>query len=154
MYDIEVTERPARRVIGIGHRGPYDRIGGAFEALAAAAEAQGLWPEATEFLGVYFDDPEKTPAEDLRALAGIAVREDLALPDGFEQVRLAAGRHAVLRLIGPYAGLPAAWTWLYATWLPQSGLAPRDAPACEVYRNTPGQVPETELVTEICIPVA
>jgi AraC family transcriptional regulator len=154
MYAIEVTERPARRVIGIAHRGPYHRIGAAFERLAAEVEAKGLWPEAIEFLGVYFDDPETVAQADLRSLAGIAVRDDLALPEGFEQARLAAGRHAVLHHKGPYSGLPAAWEHLYETWLPQSGLTLRPAPASEVYRNAPGQVPEADLLTDICMPVA
>jgi AraC family transcriptional regulator len=154
MHEGEVVERPERRVIGVAHRGPYDAIGPAFERLAAVAGERGLWSEAVEFLGVYFDDPRSVAAAELRSLAGIAVRDDLALPEGLEEVRLPAGRHAVLHHRGSYAGLAAAWAYLGGEWLPASGLAGREAPACEIYLNTPGEVPENELRTDICMPVA
>lgn len=154
MYAVEVLERPARRVIGLPHRGAYNRIGEAFRRLSDAVGAQNLWPEAIEFLGVFFDDPGSVPEEDLRSLAAIAVRDDLAMPAGFEQARLAAGRFAVLHHKGPYEGLPAAWGWLMETWLPASGLKPRPDSGCEIYRNAPGEVPEAELLTDICLPVA
>jgi AraC family transcriptional regulator len=153
MYPVDVVERPARRVIGVAHRGPYEQIGGAFERLGAEAAAKGLWPEAVEVLGIYFDDPRSVPAGELRSFAGIAVREELALPDGFDEVRLPAGRHAVLHHQGSYAGLPEAWAWLTGEWLPESGLGMRAAAPCEVYLNAPGEVPEAELRTDVCLPV-
>jgi AraC family transcriptional regulator len=153
MYQVEVMERPARRVIGVPHRGAYNQIGDAFGRLNAAVAAANLGSQAIEFLGVYFDDPGAVPEADLRSLAAIAVGEDVAMPADFEQAHLASGRFAVLHHRGPYGGLPAAWGWLMAEWLPVSGLRGRDAPACEVYRNAPGQVPEADLLTDICMPV-
>jgi len=154
MYPVEITKRPARRVIGVAHRGAYNRIGGAFERLAAAVTERGLWPEAIEFMGVYFDDPGAVPEPELRSLAGIAVRKGLAAPAGFEEARLAGGQYAVLHHVGPYDGLPAAWAWLHAEWLPQSGVKGRPGAACEIYRNTPGEVEPAALATDICVPVA
>jgi AraC family transcriptional regulator len=102
---------------------------------------------------VYFDDPAAVPEADLRSLAAIAVKDEVAMPADFEQARLAAGRYAVLHHRGPYEGLPAAWAWLSAEGLPGAGLVMRDAPACEVYLNAPGTVAEAELRTDICVPV-
>lgn len=154
MYEVEVMERPARRVIGVAHRGPYTGIGGAFKRLSTLVGEHGLGPEAIEFLGVYFDDPGSVPEDEMHSLAAIAVRDDLPMPPGFEQARLAAGRYAVLHHVGPYAGLPAAWGWMLSEWVPASGLLVREDAACEVYLNAPGKVPEAELRTEICMPVA
>ena len=154
MHEVELVERPSRRVIGLPHRGAYNRIGPVFEQLAAALTERELWPEAVEFLGIYYDDPESVEERDLRSMAGIAVRDDLGLPAGLEQVRLPAGRYAVLHHRGPYSGLPDAWTWLHGEWLPKSGLAQRDGPAAEIYRNSPGQVAEAELLTDICLAIA
>lgn len=154
MYAVEIVKRPQRRVIGVPHRGPYSEIGGSFGRLAAALDQRGLWSEAVEFLGAYFDDPGAVPAAELRSMAAIAVRKGLALPDGFEEARLAGGQYAVLRHVGPYDGLPAAWAWLYQTWLPASGMVRRPAAACEIYRNTPGEVEPAALATDLCVPVA
>jgi AraC family transcriptional regulator len=154
MYRVEIAERPASRVIGIEHRGAYNKIGGAFERLGAAVTEAGLWPEVIEVLGLYPDDPSRVPEAELRSLAGIAVGEGVAAPRGFAEERLAAGRYAVLHHRGPYEGLPAAWGWLRAEWLPKSGATPRAGVACEVYRNAPGEVPPEELLTDVCLPVA
>lgn len=153
-HEIEIVERPEIRVIGLGHAGAYDRIGPTFERLGAALGARGLWPEAREFLGLYFGDPRTVAEADLRSMAGIAVRADLAVPEGFEAVVVPAGRYAVLRHRGPYEGLGEAWRWMYAEGLPTSGLETRDAAACEIYRNAPGEVPDAELRVDICVAVA
>jgi len=68
MYDVEVVERPARRVIGVAHTGAYNEIGPTFEALGAKVSELGLWSEAQEFLGLYFDDPGEVPVEKLRTV--------------------------------------------------------------------------------------
>jgi AraC family transcriptional regulator len=154
MYPVEIMKRPPRRVIGVAHRGGYSQIGGAFGRLKALLDERELWPEAIEFMGVFFDDPHAVPEAELRSLAGIAVRKGLALPDGLEEARLQGGKHAVLHLVGPYDGLPAAWRWLYDEWLPQSGMKGRRGAAAEIYRNTPGEVEPAALATDICLPVA
>jgi AraC family transcriptional regulator len=153
MYPVEIMERPALRVIGLAHRGAYNQIGPVFEQLGAAVTEAGLWPEAIEVLGLYFDDPSQVPEADLRSLAGIAVRDGVTQPAGFAEERLAAGRFAVLRHRGPYEGLPAAWGWLMSDWLPKSGETPRAAVPCEVYRNAPGEVAPEDLLTDICMPI-
>ena len=75
MYQVEVAERPERRVIGVAHRGAYNQIGGAFRTLGAVASEAGLWPQALEVLGVFQDDPREVAEADLRSMAGIAVAE-------------------------------------------------------------------------------
>jgi AraC family transcriptional regulator len=151
MYDVEIAELPARRVIGIGHRGPYGAIGAAFERLGAAVAEGGLEPEAKAFLGVFVDDPGRVPEADLRSLAGIEVRDDLALPEGFEEERLPAGRYAILHHVGPYSGLPAAWGWLVGEWLAGSGVTPRAVPASEVYLDGPGEAAPEAMRTDLCL---
>ena len=87
-------------------------------------------------------------------MAGIAVAEGVAVPAGFEETRLPAGRHAVLVHRGPYEGLPQAWAWL-GRMAPEVG--PDDARRRRRARSiaTPrSEVPPEELVTDICMPVA
>lgn len=154
MYQVEIVKRPARRVVGLEHRGAYSAIGGAFERLAAMLEAGGHWSEAIEVVAVYLDDPGEVAEADLRSMAGIAVRKGLPLPEGLAEAKLPGGQHAVLTLAGPYDGLPAAWAWIYREWLPGSEHEVRTGSPFEIYRNMPGEVPPEDLRTEICVPVA
>lgn len=153
MYPVEVREEPARRVVGVAHEGAYHQIGGAFRRLSDIVSERGLWPQVNAFMGVYLDDPNEVPPSDLRSMAAVSVPEQMPLPDGLEQMHLAGGRHAVLRMSGPYDDLPAAYQWLYGQWLPGSGERLRDAPSLEIYLNDPGSVASAELLTEICVPV-
>ena len=94
-----------------------------------------------------------TPAADLRSHAGLEVGSDTPLTAPLEEVRLPAGRHAVLTFKGPYAGLPAAYDQLFSTWLPGSGNEPADSPVFEVYLNSPMDTAPEDLITEICLPL-
>ena len=69
---VNITEMqmPGYRVIGLQHRGPYEKIGDAFERVHAIADQQNV---PVEFIGVYFDNPEKVAKDSLRSLAGLIV---------------------------------------------------------------------------------
>lgn len=152
MPDVIIRDEPARHLAAMPHRGAYHEIGRAFEKLGAAIAARGLLGQVGRMVGVYYDDPSTVPVADLRSHAGLEFPEtDLAAP--LEHVHLPAGRHAVLRVEGPYSGLPAAYDRLYAGWLPQSGEEPADSPPFEIYLNTPIDTPQEKLLTEICVPL-
>jgi AraC family transcriptional regulator len=154
MYPVTIRTDAARRLAAVPHQGPYHEINRAFEKLFATIVARGQIKDTGLMVGVYYDDPSATPLPDLRSHAGTIVGEELAIVAPIEQVRLPAGRHAVLTFTGPYAGLPAAYDQLYGLWLPESGEKPADTPAFEVYLNSPMDTPQDKLVTEICMPLA
>jgi AraC family transcriptional regulator len=152
VFPVDITEEPPRRVAAVAHTGPYPEIGGAFEKLSAIISARGLWPAVRGGVAVYYDDPAAVEAPGLRSHAGFVLDESAAMPAGLDEVRLAAGPAAVLHFKGPYAGLEAAYSYLYGTWLAQSGREPADAPVYEVYLNGPSDVPPEELLTDIVVP--
>ncbi len=59
----------------------------------------------------------------------------------------------MLRHKGPYSDMKAAYDWLFGEWLVQSGREVADAPVPEDYLNNPRDVPPTELLTDICLPL-
>ena len=65
----------------------------------------------------------------------------------------AGGDYSVLTHKGPYVNLHLAYRWPYGTWLEQAGRELRDQPLFEVYLNNPREVPASELLTEICLPL-
>ena len=153
MFDIEIRSVPARRLAAFAHRGPYINIGSAFERGGAIIGARDLWHQVRGMVGVYLDDPSAVPEEELRSWAGFELGEDAALPEGFEEVHISAGPAAVLHFKGPYGGLSRGYDALYCDWLPASGRDPGDAPAYEVYLNSPSEVAPTDLLTDIHLPL-
>jgi len=154
MYDVTITDFPGVRLAGLAHLGDYQAIGGTFERLLAWAVPQGLVSPHTRSFGVFYDDPDTTPAPSLRAFAGVDVASDFVPPEGVQTVELAAGPVALLRHQGPYADLETAYRHLYGVWLPQSGREPADRPPFEEYLNDCKTLPAAEWLTAIHLPLA
>lgn len=152
MYPVTIQDLPAEKAIGVSHTGPYMQIGKAFETLFGQLGARGMIRPGLRMIGVYLDDPTIVAEDKLRSKAAIISE---AAPGGppLESFAIPGGAHAVLRYVGPYAGLGAAYQWLYGTWLPQSGREAADAPVFEEYRNNPRDTPPSELITDICLPL-
>jgi AraC family transcriptional regulator len=152
-HQATIRETPALRVAALAHHGDYLNIGSTFERLAAIAAGQGLFGPGTRSLGIYYDDPASTSRDALRSDACLTL-PDGRTPGGELQERvIPAGRYAVTLHVGPYAELQIPYTWLYGTWLPQSGEEVADAPCIEEYLNDARVVAPSELRTEIWLPL-
>ena len=152
MYDVEIRDMPARKLAGLAHKGPYHEIGRSFQQLFAIIAARGLFPHIGPGVGIYYDDKDEKPAEDLKSHAAV-VLNDIDAPEGTETVEIPGGKSAVLTLKGPYSGLAAAWDYLYADWLVSSGEAFGNVAPYEVYLNDPTDTAPDDLMTEIVIPL-
>lgn len=154
MIEVKVEHQPARRLFALPYQGDYLKIGAAFEQLAERAAQDGLLGPESDSVGVYYDDPESTPVDELRAHAGIVVPVDAPLPTGLEALELKSGDYAIGVHRGPYEALGNSYRWLFGKWLPQSGREPANQPCHEVYVTDPKTTPPTELITHIFIPLA
>jgi AraC family transcriptional regulator len=153
--NVEIKDLPVLRVATVRHVGPYEQIPQAFERLGAIAGAAGLFGRpGVAMMGLYHDDPDTTAADKLRSDAALVVPEGLAIPEGLVEARLPAGRYACTLFVGPYEQLGEAWARLKHQWLPSSGRRGRPGVSYERYLNTPGEVPDEQLKTELCMPVA
>jgi AraC family transcriptional regulator len=155
LMQVEITHMPARRIASVRHIGPYNQISKAFERLGQVAGPAGLFraPEAA-MVGIYYDDPDSVPSDQLRSDAGLVVSADAKLPEGLSEQHLPAGRYAKTIHTGPYEQLGDAWARLLGEWLPASGHRLGAGPSFELYRNTPMDVPKEQLVTELYAPLA
>ncbi|WP_299685669.1 AraC family transcriptional regulator [uncultured Tateyamaria sp.] len=153
MYDVKVMDAPARRLAGLEHIGPYEEVGRAFEQVTAVFATHNLWPQARGMVAVGYDDPNSVEPEALRSFAGIEVGAEFVMRSDLGEARVPAGPHAVLRVTGPYAQLSAAYDHLFGQWLPRSAREPADAPAYEVYINSPQDTAPADLITDIHVPL-
>lgn len=154
MFKVDTNSVPQRQLGAILHCGAYTGIGQCFEKLATMATEQNLWPSVQGMIGVHYDDPNVVKEPDLRAHAGIWFAEGATIPDTLEEVVLAAGKSAILHYKGPYTAIKVAYDYLYGDWLPKSGLDPANAPPYEIYLNSPADTSESELLTDIVLPLA
>lgn len=153
-YRVELVDLPSLRVATIENRGDYRLANKSFERLMAIAATTGLLTPATRTIGIYRDDPESVPAEELRSAACITVPDGWTPSAGLGEARIDGGSYARIVHTGPYTELEAAYDWLYRTWLPTSGREPRNLPCIEEYLNDPRQVPAKDLETAVLLPLA
>lgn len=147
VHPVEIRALPALTLAMSDHRGAYIDIGRAFARVRDRVGAAG------RMIAIYQDDPDAVPAGALRSAAGMVVPADLAIAEPLHERTIPAGRHAVLRYVGPYSSMHRAYRWLYGTWLPSSGEEPRDHPVFEEYLTDPSDTAPTESVTEIILPL-
>jgi AraC family transcriptional regulator len=153
--DVEIMEMPEQRVAAVRHLGPYNQIGEAFTRLGQVAAAAGLFASpAAAMVALYHDNPQSTPADQLRSDAGVAVARDAVLPTELAEQRLPAGRYARTVHVGAYDTLPDTWARFLGEWLPESGERLGPGPSYERYVNDPRQTPKDQLLTEIYVPIA
>lgn len=82
-----------------------------------------------------------------------ALPHGLPLPDGLLETEAPGGWHAVAVHAGAYDRLPETVEKILAEWLPYSGFRRSEGPIIELCLNDPREVPEADLLTEVCIPV-
>lgn len=153
--DVEIKAMPALRCFCLRHVGPYDQIHETFQKLHAIAGPAGLAGRPGSMLvALYHDDPETTPAAQLRADAALAVTGSGRPPDRLVERRVPGGRYATTVFVGPYERVGEVWSRLMGKWLPASGERAATSPRYEIYRNTPEDTPPEKLVTELCVPLA
>ena len=149
---VDIVERPQLHLASVRHVGSYTRIGEAFQRLNELVTKAGLSNSDTLLIGIYHDDPSKTPEAKLRSEAAITVPPKTKLPRGLTETVIPAGRYAHSTHIGPYTGLGDAWGNLKGS-LPKSGERPADGMSYELYRNTPMNAKPNELITDLYLPL-
>jgi AraC family transcriptional regulator len=89
----------------------------------------------------------------MRYDAGVTVDADVRCPAGLQRGVLAGGRYAVFRYRGPYGDIGHAFDVVYTRWLARADVRVRPAPCLEIYVNGGQGLPESELLTDLCVPV-
>jgi AraC family transcriptional regulator len=155
--DVRVERFAPLRVLSVRHTGSYDQVGSAWRMLMMWAGMSGLIGAGAEMIGVPHDDPDSTPPDKLRYDACVTLASDATAPlDStgiIGQMELTGGDYAITTHRGPYDRLGETYLRLMGNWLPGSGHEARDAPALEVYRNSPLDTAPQDLLTDIRLPL-
>jgi AraC family transcriptional regulator len=152
-FPVTVENQPERRCAGIDHTGSYMAIDHAMGRLFVELGARNALPAQPAMIGLFFDDPDLGPEDQLRSRACLPVADSVHIEAPLVETALRGGLYARLSYTGPYADMRGAYRWLLGTWLPASGYEPDDAPIFEAYLNDPREVPQSQLRTDIHLPL-
>jgi AraC family transcriptional regulator len=152
---VTTLDCPSKDVLALEHRGPYTAVNESFARLDAIVRPAGLLElKGVEMVAIFHDDPEVTPASELRADVGLVIPAGVQAVRGLHRLTIPAGTYARAVHVGPYAKLGDSWGQLMGHWLPISGYRVATGPSYERYINTPGEVPASKLRTELYMPIA
>lgn len=152
-FPVTVETLPERRCAGVEHTGSYMEIDHAMGRLFSELVARHALPVQPAMIGVFFDDPDLGPEEELRSRACLPVANSVTIDAPLVETVLRGGLYAKLSYTGPYADMRGAYRWFLGVWLPASGYEPDDAPIFEAYLNDPREVPQNELRTDVHLPL-
>jgi AraC family transcriptional regulator len=152
-FDVVIEHLQPVRCAGVAHRGSFMKIDHAMAALFGSLAERRLLPDEPRMMALFFDDPDAVPECELQSMACTPVLPACVIDPPLQETVVRGGYYAKLCYKGPYADMKDAYRWLYGTWLPGSGYEAANAPVLEHYLNNPQNVPPTELLTEICLPL-
>ena len=146
--DINVKETSSIRFAYLENVGPYDAIGERFTEIGAMAAQQQL---SGNIIGVFFSDPEKVPAEQLRCELGIQVPPEFEAPEGFK-VRQIPGRTVAYTVLkGPYEEISEDYKKILI-WVNKNDYRTA-GPLMEISLKGGPEVPADEYLTEVRLPI-
>ena len=153
--NIQVVQLDPFNIVMLRHTGPYDQIEPVFERLWKWIEAENIPVFRT--LGLYWDNPDYTPADQLRSAAAVEVSSGVQVNDtlglGLETFTMPGGSYATTRWVGRYDELGPLWSRFAQQAEKKARNGVPDSPAFEVYVNDPEDTPPDELVTELYMPI-
>lgn len=152
-FPVALITLPDRRCAGMDRICNYMQIDHAMGRLFSELAMREALPTEPTMIGLFFDDPDLGREEELRSRACLPVADDIAIGAPMVETILRGGLYARLSYTGPYADMRGAYRWLLGTWLPGSGYEPADSPIFEAYLDDPREVPQSQLRTDIHLPL-
>jgi AraC family transcriptional regulator len=151
---VRVVLFPATRLAVLEHRGSPLRLGNSIRAFIEWRKAHRLPPRLSATFNLVYDDPEETRPEDFRFGLGAATDAPIESNEaGVAAFTIPAGRCALLRHRGSDDQLGRSIQHLYSSWLPGSGEELRDFPLFMQRVAFFPDVPDSDAVTDIYLPL-
>ena len=152
--EVRVVDFAATRVATLEHRGDPATLDDSVQKFIQWRRQNGLPPSVSATFNILYD---KLPASDPDTfrfdLCAATDREIGENEFGVVEKTIPGGRCAVLRHVGSEARLAETIFCLYAQWLPDSGAELRDYPVFFQRVSFGPQVPASEAVTDVFLPL-
>ena len=151
---VRVVHFPATRLAVLEHRGSPLRLGDSIRSFIEWRRANKLPPRSSATFNLVYNDPEETPPEEFRFGLGAATDRPIEPNEaGVAAFTIPAGRSPLLRHVGSDDQLGRSILHLYSHWLPGSEEELRDFPLFMQRVAFFPDVPDSEAVTDIYLPL-
>lgn len=149
-YQITLKQQASQPVLSIRKTTSLSKlseeIGKAYGMIAMYMQEMGEQPKEAPFTAYYNMDMENLDVE-----MGFPVSKPMAGRGEIKAAEIPEGKYVEGMYKGSFSGISSAYDAISA-WINEKGLTPTGA-AYEYYFNTPGEVPDSELLTKIVFPV-
>ena len=149
----EVIVKPEISYAFVEHTGAYMELRSAFDALVAWCEKSQINWKAEQIFSLSYDNPQKIHQDLLRSEACISLMEEYPVSGLVKLGTRSEQNYAVYLHKGHYKYMQDVYQQFLQFLTVKEELEIDDAPFMENYLNDPYQTPETEWLTELCIPV-
>jgi len=105
------------------------------------------------YMSLSLDDPLITQRDKCRFYLGLTVPFGTEPEPDYGILTIPFARYAVFRHIGSYGKLHTLYQAIYENWMPHSNYRPKGTFSFEMYLNSPMSTRESDLVTEVYIPI-
>lgn len=149
----QVKEMPELTVAYVRKLGPYaeETCRPAFDELMQWAAPRNLvGPE--KVLGIYWDNPDVTPAEKCRFDACIKIPENTPTQGQIQTQKLLGGPYAICSFEIDPGDIAKAWDNTFG-WVCDSGYDCKDEPCYELYHNNAAEHPDGKWIVDLYVPL-
>lgn len=124
-----------------------------YDKLLKYADRNNVSHDLIEYICIYYDDPKTVESDKLRTDCCLRVDREVKPENEIGVKIIERGKFAVFRYKGTYKNLAIVYDTIYAKYLPEIGCVLRNTFSFEKYLNDWQEVPESELLTELYIPI-
>lgn len=152
---VEIVDFEETKIAILEHRGDPELLNTSVQHFIKWRKESGLSPvNSSRTYGLVYDDPKNTAPENFRYDICGSVKSDVpAKTYSIINKTIPSGRCAVLHHKGPHDLMYSKIYYLYAKWLPESTEELRNFPMFFHFINLLSEVTESELITDIYIPL-
>lgn len=153
--DVKVIEFEEIKIAVLEYKGKPSLLNQKIPQFIAWRKSTGLSPiNLSRTFGIAYNDPNNCVQDEFRFDICGEIKKDIpANQFGVIQKEISSGKCAVVRHLGSREGMERAVYYLYQTWLPQSGYELRDFPLFFEYVNLFPETAESDLITDIYLPL-
>lgn len=153
----DIMELPARKCFGLYGRGfknnSFKSLGESlFTELGERLQTIHYEDYFSAAVGVALESPWQGDQTASRFFAGV-LDENLPENLGLEEYVWAAGKWARFQYTGSYGLMWQTISRIYAGWVIPEAITLKDDAIVQVYRNSPKNTPESELITDVYFPL-
>lgn len=155
IMQVEILNVKETKIAVLEHRGDPELLNDSVQQFISWRKESGLSPiVSSNSYGLVYDDPNNTEPDKFRFDICGSVTSDVP-KNSYKIINkiIPSGKCAVIRHIGSHDLMPSKIYDLYGKWLPESKEELRDFPLFFHYINLLPDVDESELITDIYLPL-